>query len=250
MKFNKIFSGILLVATSTAFGQNLQNATKNTDNEFFTEADKEFRQLITNEPLNASNYFYLGENFFAQKEIDSAIVYWNKASEKDPLNPLSTVASGKVKLIKGDISGAKALFTQVLTKTKNKNAEVIRMIAKAYLNSDFPNTTETIALLNQAVKVDPKNEFNFLLLGDAYLTSEPINPNEAIKNYNDVLDINPKSPLPNPPCIKLLNISQGVGIVTRCSSLYRVSISLSYSKPMFLSPPAFKALSTNPLIES
>ena len=194
MKFNKIFSGILLVATSTAFGQNLQNATKNTDNEFFTEADKEFRQLITNEPLNASNYFYLGENFFAQKEIDSAIVYWNKASEKDPLNPLSTVASGKVKLIKGDISGAKALFTQVLTKTKNKNAEVIRMIAKAYLNSDFPNTTETIALLNQAVKVDPKNEFNFLLLGDAYLTSEPINPNEAIKNYNDVLDINPKSP--------------------------------------------------------
>lgn len=165
MKFNKIFSGILLVATSTAFGQNLQNATKNTDNEFFTEADKEFRQLITNEPLNASNYFYLGENFLAQKEIDSAILYWNKASEKDPLNPLSTVASGKVKLIKGDISGAKDLFTQVLTKTKNKNAEVIRMIAKAYLNSDFPNTTETIALLNQAVKVDPKmNSISYYLV--------------------------------------------------------------------------------------
>jgi len=82
----------------------------------------------------------------------------------------------------------------VLAKTKNKNAEIIRMIAKAYLTSDFPNTTESIALLTQAVKVDPKNEFNFLLLGDAYLTSEPINPNEAIKNYNDVLDINPKSP--------------------------------------------------------
>ena len=194
MKLNKIFSGILLVATSTAFGQNLQNATKNTDNEFFTEADKEFRILIAAEPTNANNYFYLGENFYAQKEIDSAVVYWNKAMEKDALNPISSVAAGKAKLIKGDIAGAKALFTDVLTKTKNKNAEIIRMIAKAYLTSDFPNTTESIALLTQAVKVDPKNEFNFLLLGDAYLTSEPINPNEAIKNYNDVLDINPKSP--------------------------------------------------------
>jgi tetratricopeptide (TPR) repeat protein len=194
MKITKIISGLILIASSSVFGQNIQNATRNTDNEFFTEAEKEFRLLIAAEPLNASNYFYLGENFFAQKEIDSAIVYWNKASEKDPTNPLSSVASGKVKLIKGDVSGAKLVFTDVLTKTKNKNAEVIRMIAKAYLNSDFPNTTETIALLNQAVKVDPKNEFNFLLLGDAYLTSEPINPNEAIKNYNDVLDINPKSP--------------------------------------------------------
>ncbi len=194
MKFNKIFSGILLVASTAAFGQNLQNATKNTDNEFFTEAEKEFRALIAAEPLNANNYFYLGENFFAQKEVDSAIVYWNKALEKDAMNPISTVAAGKVKLIKGDVAGAKTLFTDALTKTKNKNAEVIRMIAKAYLTSDFPNTTETIAMLTQAVKVDPKNEFNFLLLGDAYLTSEPINPNEAIKNYNDVLDINPKSP--------------------------------------------------------
>ena len=194
MKLNKIFSGILLVTTSTVFGQNLQNATKNTDNEFFTEADKEFRTLIAMEPTNANNYFYLGENFYAQKEIDSAVVYWNKAMEKDALNPISYVAAGKAKLIKGDIAGAKALFTEVLTKTKNKNAEIIRMIAKAYLTSDFPNTTESIALLTQAVKVDPKNEFNFLLLGDAYLTSEPINPNEAIKNYNDVLDINPKSP--------------------------------------------------------
>lgn len=194
MKLYKIVSGILLVATSTAFGQNIQNATKNTDNEFFTEAEKEFRALIIAEPLNANNYFYLGENFLAQKEIDSAIVNWNKAIEKDALNPLSTVAAGKVKLIRGDIAGAKVLFTDVLTKTKNKNAEVIRMIVKAYLTSDFPNTAESITLLTQAIKVDPKNEFNFLLLGDAYLTSEPINPNEAIKNYNDVLDINPKSP--------------------------------------------------------
>ena len=114
MKLNKIFSGILLVATSTAFGQSLQNATKNTDNEFFTEAEKEFRVLIANEPINANNYFYLGENFFAQKEIDSAVVYWNKAMEKDALNPISSVAAGKAKLIKGDIAGAKALFSMIL----------------------------------------------------------------------------------------------------------------------------------------
>ncbi len=194
MKLNKLFGSILLITSSTAFGQNLQNAIKNTDNELFTEADKELRSLILSEPANASNYFYLGENFFAQKEVDSALVYWNKAYEKDAVNPLSSVALGKVKLSKGDIAGSKALFTEVLTKTKNKNGEVIRMIAKAYINSDFPNTTETLALLEQAVKVEPKNEFTFLLIGDAYLTSSPINANEAIKNYNTVLTINPKSP--------------------------------------------------------
>ena len=135
MKLNKIFSGILLVATSTAFGQNLQNATKNTDNEFFTEADKEFRILIAAEPTNANNYFYLGENFYAQKEIDSAVVYWNRAMEKDALNPISSVAAGKAKLIKGDIAGAKALFTEVLTKTKNKNAEIFRQVASIYIET-------------------------------------------------------------------------------------------------------------------
>ena len=194
MKLNKLVGSILLITSSTVFGQTLQNATKNTDNELFTEADKEFRSLIMAEPLNATNYFYLGENFFAQKEVDSALVYWNKAYEKDALNPLSSVALGKVKLTKGDIAGAKTLFTEATTKTKNKNAEVLRNIAKAYINSDFPNTTETIALLEQAVKVEPKNEFTFLLIGDAYLTSSPINANEAIKNYNTVLTINPKSP--------------------------------------------------------
>ncbi len=194
MRLNKLIGSILLITSSSAFGQNLQNAIKNTDNELFTEADKEFRSLILSEPTNPNNYFYLGENFFAQKELDSAIVYWNKAYEKDAVNPLSSVALGKVKLTKGDVAGAKTLFTEVLTKTKNKNSEVIRMIAKAYINSDFPNTTETLALLDQAVKVEPKNEFTFLLIGDAYLTSSPINANEAIKNYNTVLTINPKSP--------------------------------------------------------
>ena len=194
MKFNHILASVLLITSTTSFGQNIQNATKNTDNEFFTEAEKEFRALIVAEPTNANNYFYLGENFFAKKEVDSAVFYWNKAMEKDAMNPISTIAGGKIKLIKGDIAGAKVLFADALAKTKNKNAEVIRMIAKAYLTSEYPNTNETITLLNQAVKLEPKNEFNFLLLGDAYLTGEPINPNEAIKNYNDVLDINPKSP--------------------------------------------------------
>jgi predicted Zn-dependent protease len=192
MKITKIVA-LLLVSSTAAFGQNLQNALKNTDNELFTEATKEFKSLIKLEPNNAVNYFYLGENFFAQKELDSAIYYWNQAATAEPTNPLASVALGKIKLSNGDVAGAQTFFNEVLTKTKNKNAEVLRNVAKAYINSDFVNTTESIALLEQAVKIDAKNEYNYLLLGDAYLTATPPNANDAIKNYNSVFNINAKS---------------------------------------------------------
>ena len=67
MKISKIVSVALLLSAS-AYGQNsLQNAIKNTDNELFTEAEKQLKTLIASEPQNDLNYFYLGENFYAQK---------------------------------------------------------------------------------------------------------------------------------------------------------------------------------------
>ncbi len=83
MKINKLVAVALLFSTTT-FGQNLQNAIRNTDNERFAEADKEFKQLISLDPANGCLYFYTGENFSAQGELDSANFYWRKASEKDP----------------------------------------------------------------------------------------------------------------------------------------------------------------------
>ena len=50
MKITKILSAAFLISSS-AFGQDgLQNAIKNTDNELFTEANKQLKSLIAAEP--------------------------------------------------------------------------------------------------------------------------------------------------------------------------------------------------------
>lgn len=192
MKINKLI-GLAVLISSTSVAQSLQNAVKNTDNELFTESEKEFRALIEKEPLNGCYYFYLGENFFAQKEKDSAIYYWQKAFEKDAANPLSLVSSGKADWVKGDLPAAKEKFANAIKSSKSKNAEILRNIAKTYITATPYNYDEAIALLEAAIKLDGKNEEGQILMGDALLGKTPDNANMAIKSYNKVLDINPKS---------------------------------------------------------
>lgn len=193
MKTNT-FLALALLFGSTAFGQTLKSAVNKTDNERFSEAGNEFRSLIAMEPANGCNYFYYGENFYENGDIDSAIVLWKKGYEMDQLTALSFVGLGKSLWIKGDKEGAKAQFTKALTMTKNKNAEIQRAIAETYIKSENKNLDEAILLLETAVKLDPKNEDGHLLMGDALLEKTPANGSPAIKSYNKVLEINPKSP--------------------------------------------------------
>lgn len=188
------FLALTLVISATSFGQTLKDAVYKTDNERFSEAAIEFQKLIALEPSNGCNYFYYGENYFEKGELDSAIMMWNKALVVDPLTALSFVGQGKSLWMKGDQVGAKAQFTKALTMTKNKNAEILRTIAEAYITSDKKNLDEAILLLDLAVKLDPKNEDGHLLMGDALLEKTPENGSAAIKSYNKVLEINPKSP--------------------------------------------------------
>ncbi len=192
MKINKVLAAAL-VFSATTFGQNMKNAIRNTDNERYAEATKEFKQLINLDPASGCLYFYLGENYFEKNDLDSANYYWKMAPQKDPSTALSFVALGKSLWINGDNAGAKENFTKALTMTKNKNAEVIRNIAKVYITSEKKSLDEAIVLLETAIKLDSKNEDSYLLLGDALYLKTPENGSNAIKNYNKVLEINPQS---------------------------------------------------------
>ena len=193
MKISKIVSVALLLSAS-AYGQNsLQNAIKNTDNELFTEAEKQLKTLIASEPQNDLNYFYLGENFYAQKEKDSAVVYWKKAYNVAPNSLFAKVSLAKSLLVEGKREDAKMILSEVI-KPKTKNSELLSLVAKTYLVTDTKNFDEIIDFLKRAIELDAKNETNYLLLGDALLAQTPTNGNNAIREYNKVLDINPKSP--------------------------------------------------------
>ena len=193
MKITKIVA-LALLFSSASYAQTLQSAIKKTENERFTEAIKEFKTLIVAEPSNANNYFYLGECFFAQNELDSALVYWNSSAVNCPLSPIGMVGQGKYHWFKKEEAQAKEQFTLALNKTKNKNPEIIRNIAKTYITSDNKNLDEAIILLESAIKLDGKNEDSYLLLGDALNLKTPENGSPAIKNYNKALEVNPMSP--------------------------------------------------------
>lgn len=176
-----------------AYGQTLQDAIKKTDNERYDVAGQEYRALIAKEPAKADNYFYYGENFLKQGELDSAYVFWKKASASEPANPLAMVASGKLLWYKGDTAAGHKEFTAAMAATKHKNAEVMRQIGATYTYAPMKNLGAAVKVLNDAIKLDGKNIEGYLVLGDALLEETPSNGSPAIAQYNKALDIDPKS---------------------------------------------------------
>lgn len=187
-----ILSGMVGL-TGLLNAQTLQDIIKKTDNENFDAAAANFRELLAKEPTKGENYFYFGENYFKSDEIDSANIYYSKGVEVNATNPLNYIGLGKVLLAKGNTAEAKAQFYKAATLGGNKNTEVMRRTAEAWLSTDTKNADEALILANNAVKVEPKNPENYIILGDAQLEKTPTDGGPPIKNYKMATTLNPKS---------------------------------------------------------
>lgn len=180
-----------LIVGGIAFGQNLPEAIKKTDNERYEEAAKDFRALITQGATSVGDvYYFYGENFFQADDLDSAKIIWKKGAELDPENHLALVGQGKSLWLSGDTTAASSIFQTVLKNTKRRNAEVIRQIASVFINSPQKSLNQAVTLLNEAIKLEPKNQNNYLLLGDAQVELNPRNSSDAMKSYNQAGEIN------------------------------------------------------------
>lgn len=190
--------GIIISASfilgNAMFAQTLQDAITKTENERYQAAAADFRALIAKEPGKGENYFYYGENFLKNDDLDSANMYYQKGVEVNATYPLNYVGLGKVLWHKGNTADAKTQFFKAATLSNNKNAEVMRKTAEAYINADNKNLDEAITLLNAAIKLEPKNAENYLLMGDALLEKNPTEGGPAIKQYDKFTELNPKSP--------------------------------------------------------
>lgn len=183
-----------LVLANMSFAQTLQDAITKSDNERYQAAAADFRALIAKEANKGDNYFYYGENFFKKGDLDSANIYYQKGAELNATYPLNYVGIGKVLWYKGKSADAKTNFFKAATLGANKNTEVMRKTAEAYINADNKSLDEAITLLNAAIKIDPKNAENHLLMGDALLEKNPTEGGPAIKEYDKFTELNPKSP--------------------------------------------------------
>lgn len=205
---------------SFSFGQTLADALKKTDNERYEEAAKDFRSLVTQGGISVGDvYFFYGENFFQSEENDSAKIMWNKGVSLDPENPLAIVGQGKALWISGDTTSASAIFQTVLKNTKRKNAEVIRQIAAVFIYSNQKSLNQAASLLEVAIKLEPKNQNNYLLMGDAQVEINPRNSTEAMKYYNKAGDINNNARV----FVRKAKIYQRAQNPKLADSLYRVA---------------------------
>lgn len=183
-----------LVSSSALLSQTLQEAIRKTENERVEEAARDFRALLAKEPNRGEYYFYFGENYFKAGDLDSASIMYNKGAELNATQPLNYVGKGKILLAQGDVNGAKAEFYKAASIGGNKNAEVMRQTAEAWLVTSNKNADEAIAMANAAIKVEPKNPEGHIILGDAQLEKNPTDGSTPIKSYQQASKLDPKSP--------------------------------------------------------
>jgi tetratricopeptide (TPR) repeat protein len=191
----KISSVILACSFAAALSaQNLQDAIAKTENECFEAAAADYRALIAKDGTKGDNYFYYGENYYKNNNVDSAMIMYKKGTEVQATNALNYIGVGKVLMMQGNDKDANTNLFKAKT-LGAKNATVFMKLAEVYINlpNPYKNLTEASKLLQEAMKLDPKNPEPHLLMGDCLLEQNPTEGGPAIKEYDEALKLNPKS---------------------------------------------------------
>ncbi|MFL5752837.1 MAG: tetratricopeptide repeat protein [Bacteroidia bacterium] len=194
MKKRNLFAIGLSIIGTGIFAQTLQEAIKKTDNERFAAAADDFRALIAKDPAKGDYYYYFGENYFKKNDLDSAMIQYKKGTEVQATNALNYVGIGKVLLFQEKEADANTNFFKAKTLGNGKNATVLMKLGEAFtIAPKLKNLAEAVKLLNEAIKLEPKNPEGYILLGDALLEQNPADGSPAIKNYDKAATLDPKS---------------------------------------------------------
>ncbi|MEY4594297.1 MAG: hypothetical protein RIQ47_707 [Bacteroidota bacterium] len=211
------FSGALLA--NTAFTQSLEEAKRLTENEQYEAASSIYSSLIAKEPVNATLYYYFGDNLLLDEKPDSAILIFDKGLAVDAASLLNKIGKAKELLSRTnaaeakyaseldpasqelkvraseaeeDVKQAMVLIEDAVKLAPAKNATVFIEAADALIRYKNKNLERAKTLLDKANTIDPKNVEIKLLYGDIY--TELNNGTLAAQYYNEALDLNKTSP--------------------------------------------------------
>jgi len=195
MKGYKILVLGLFLVTSTLqvlLSQTLTSARQKTEQERYLEAENEFKNLLNNTAQQTNKgeiYFFYGENAYNWDDVENAKKLWDESFSLDQENIFARIGKGKSLWLGGDTAQANVFFEECLKQTKRKNLEVIRQIARVYIDAPVKNLHTAVDMLEHAIKIDPKNAENYLLLGDAQVELNPRNSTDAMRSYNRASDL-------------------------------------------------------------
>ncbi len=182
-----LFASVFLLTANILNAQTLKEAIRLNENEQQDAASAVYQKLISAEPTNGNNFYYYGENLIDADKLDSAKTIFEKGLQADPANPINNIGLAELKLLQGNITEAKTLIDDAVKKGNNKNALLLMEAAEAYTHYKQKDLISALALLDQAVKLDPKNPEVYNLMGDVY--SEQNNGTLAASNYNKAIDL-------------------------------------------------------------
>ncbi len=205
MNYSKVFAGLAFMTLgiwNVSVSQTLKDAIKLTESEQFESAAKVYKSLLEKEPANGELYFYYGENYFNNENLDSALIMYNKGIEVNATQPLNYAGLGKVQWYRGNTQEAKSNFfrAESFATTEKSVAKtlvpiVFMKIAEPYIKAPLKNFDEAFRLLNRAQKLDSKNPEVYLLLGDTHVErNNPTDGSEAVKFYDKAFELDKKSP--------------------------------------------------------
>jgi tetratricopeptide (TPR) repeat protein len=197
---NFVLAGLAIASISVnGVAQTLQEAITKTDNERFEAASADFKSLIAKEPTKGDNYFYFGENYFKNENLDSALIMYKKGSEVSPMYPLNHIGIGKVYLFQGKEADANTNLFKGKTLAEDKTNKAVKALsylklAEAYTKAPmYKNLPEAMKLITEASKLDGKNPEVYLLWGDALLEQNPTDGGPAIKQYDKAFELDKKN---------------------------------------------------------
>lgn len=193
-----------IACTALAASAQLPEAIKLTENEQFEKATAAFKHIVQNSPSSGEGWFYMGENYYANDQADSAEAAFLRGIEVNPNYSLNYAGVGKVLRDKGDINGAQAQFakaSEVAELKANKNskqqiAATYREEAQGLLAGKTPDYAGALALLQKAIDLYPKDPEAYIIKGDALFDQNPRDGTTPLENYKKAMELAPLSAEP------------------------------------------------------
>jgi len=181
----KYFFLYLMLPILNGFAQTQEDGIKQIDYEQYGKAKKIFQTLIQKDPVNARNFYYLGETYFYTNNIDSADYFYKKGIEVNPKDAYNFIGTGKVLLQKDNEEAATEQFRKGISAT-GKDVVFYTTLAEAWTICKKTNFDNAKKYLEKAKDIKESNPDIYLKYGDMILAKDK-NGGEAINEYNKAI---------------------------------------------------------------
>jgi Tfp pilus assembly protein PilF len=181
MKTNTFFGITLFAFSFMAHAQDFNQVDSAIDGEQFEKAKIMLKSILQSKPNSGKASYLLGTIYLKQNFSDSAQIYFQKGVNGSDNIRLNTIGLGQLDLESNDKVTAQTKLDGVIKDLKKKDIEEYIAIAKAYMNTDFPDYKKAIEVLNKAKALNPSDARIQLALGDAFYGDK--NQNEAYVAY-------------------------------------------------------------------